>query len=218
MPLASFLLRESFVPRRSPPCVPLTPFRNIVRARRLSRRRLSSRRLSSGCLSSRLLSSGCLSFSFGCCQHRRGRSDAECYTCSQDSQHPPAREHFHCSYLAHFQLSLNCANTSKSLGWRMPVRKEEYVVPKDSGATTRRRPYFSGLEVCAVRRDGKRMRPSRMMTQNFSHPAHDRDQLSPHADRDPASDGVQWLEPELSKALATRLIGVPALGRWCLSL
>jgi hypothetical protein len=103
MPLASFLLRESFVPRRSPPCVSLTPFRNIVRARRLSRRRLSSRRLSSGCLSSRLLSSGCLSFSFGCCQHRRGRSDAECYTCSQDSQHPPAREHFHCSYLAHVQ-------------------------------------------------------------------------------------------------------------------
>jgi len=101
MSLAPFLLRESFVPRRSPLRVPLTPLRNIVRARRLSRRRLRSGRLSSGC--SRRLSSRCLSFSVGCCQHRGGRSDAECHTCSRDSKHPPAREHFHCSHLTHVQ-------------------------------------------------------------------------------------------------------------------
>jgi hypothetical protein len=113
--------------------------------------------------------------------------------------------------------SLNSANTSKSLGWRMPVRKEGYVVLRDNRAITRQRPYLSGLRsLCADRRDDKRMRASRMITQNFSHPTHDRDQRSPHADRDPASDGAHWLDPKRSKASATHLIAVPALGRWCL--
>jgi len=62
------VLRESFVSRRSPLRVPLTPLRDTVglalalaSTRGLSRRRLSSRRLSSRRLS------WCLSFSFRCC-------------------------------------------------------------------------------------------------------------------------------------------------------